>query len=155
MDVALECTGVLNTAEGLEQHLKAGAKRAILSAPARSGSVPFVVGGVNRPGDARMYSCASCTTNAITPVTEAVGRRIGLAKDALTTVHAYTASQAIIDCAAKKPERGCAGAVNLVPTTTGAARATTEVLPEYRGRFDGLAIRAPAPNGRLRISLSS
>jgi glyceraldehyde 3-phosphate dehydrogenase len=86
---------------------------------------------------------ASCTTNCITPIVEIIGRRIGIAKAAMTTVHAYTASQSIVDAPSKHKRRGRAGAANLVPAATGAALATTRALPEYVGRFDGVAIRAP------------
>ena len=106
--------------------------------------------GVNQPAaDAQLISCASCTTNCITPVVEIVGRRIGIKKVALTTVHAYTSSQNIVDGPSKKIRRGRAGAVNLVPTDTGAARATVKALPQYKNRFDGIAIRAPIPSGSI------
>jgi glyceraldehyde 3-phosphate dehydrogenase len=106
--------------------------------------------GVSRPGRSdRILSCASCTTNAITPVMEVMNRRIGIAKALMTTVHAYTSSQKIVDAPSKKFRRGRAGAANFVPTTTGAAIATTKALPELRGRFDGVAIRAPIPVGSI------
>lgn len=150
IDVALECTGIFNNREGLEKHIKAGAKRAMLSAPAKGGGVFTVVHGVNEPGgDVRVISCASCTTNCITPVVEVMGRRIGIEKAAMTTIHAYTSTQNIVDGFNKKIRRGRAGAANLVPTSTGAAVATTEVLPDYVGKFDGMAIRAPIPVGSL------
>ena len=96
-----------------------------------------------------MISCASCTTNCITPVVEIMGRRIGIKKAIMTTVHAYTASQKIVDGPSKKWRRGRAGAANFVPTTTGAATATTETLPQYKGKFDGVAIRGPVPVGSI------
>jgi glyceraldehyde 3-phosphate dehydrogenase len=150
IEVAFECTGVFTTREGLEKHVKAGAKHAILSAPSKSEDVVTLVHGVNvLEGDPRIYSCASCTTNAIAPVVEVMGRRIGFAKAIMTTVHAYTSSQGIVDGPAKKWRRGRAGAANLVPTTTGAAVATTRALPQYEGKFDGVAIRAPIPVGSI------
>jgi glyceraldehyde 3-phosphate dehydrogenase len=149
IDLVMECTGVFRDQASLRAHLEAGAKRVLLSAPSKSDEVPMVVAGVNDPGDAPIFSCASCTTNCITPVTEIMDRRIGVAKAMLTTVHAYTTSQGIVDGPAKKMERGRAGAANLVPTSTGAANATTAVLTELAGRFDGLAIRAPVVVGSV------
>lgn len=150
MDTVFECTGVFRKKEDLEKHIQAGAKRVILSAPAKSEGIPTVVHGVNRPDPSeRIVSCASCTTNCITPIVEIVGRRLGIVKAIMTTVHAYTASQSIVDGPHKKPRRGRAGAANFVPTTTGAARATTKVLPEYEGIFDGVAVRGPVPVGSI------
>lgn len=150
VDTVFECTGVFRKKEDLEKHIQAGAKRVILSAPAKSQGIPTVVHGVNRPDPSeRIVSCASCTTNCITPIVEIVGRRLGIVKAIMTTVHAYTASQSIVDGPHKKPRRGRAGAANFVPTTTGAARATTKVLPEYEGIFDGVAVRGPVPVGSI------
>jgi glyceraldehyde 3-phosphate dehydrogenase len=150
IDIVFECTGVFTTREGLEKHIKAGAKHAILSAPSKSDDVDTLVYGVNvLRGDPTIYSCASCTTNAISPVVEILGRRVGFSKALMTTVHAYTASQGIVDGPAKKWRRGRAGAENLVPTSTGAAIATTKALPEYKGKFDGVAVRAPVPVGSI------
>jgi glyceraldehyde 3-phosphate dehydrogenase len=111
--------------------------------------VPTTVHGVNAAGGRQIISCASCTTNAITPVMEILGRRIGIRKAIMTTVHAYTASQHIVDGPHRHIRRGRAGAANFVPTTTGAAAATTKALPGYRGRFDGIAVRGPVPVGSL------
>jgi len=150
VDLVLECTGVFTKRPDLQKHLDAGAKRVILSAPAKGDEeVPFVVHGVNEAGDAKIISTASCTTNCIAPVIEVAGRRIGIEKAMMTTVHAYTASQAIVDGPASKWRRGRAAAVNFVPTSTGAAKATTKALPEYEGRFDGVAIRGPVPAGSI------
>jgi len=151
VEVVFECTGVFRTREDLQKHLKAGAKHVILSAPAKGEDrVYTVVHGVNEPeGPVKMISCASCTTNCITPVVEIMGRRIGIKKAIMTTVHAYTASQKIVDGPSKKWRRGRAGAANFVPTTTGAATATTETLPQYKGKFDGVAIRGPVPVGSI------
>jgi glyceraldehyde 3-phosphate dehydrogenase len=96
-----------------------------------------------------IISCASCTTNCITPIVEVIGRRIGFNKAVMTTVHAYTSSQSIVDGASKSFRRGRAAAANLVPATTGAALATTRALPEYTGLFDGIAIRAPLTVGSI------
>jgi glyceraldehyde 3-phosphate dehydrogenase len=112
--------------------------------------VEVVVHGANAPsGSSSIISCASCTTNCITPIVEVMGRRIGISKAVMTTVHAYTSSQAIVDGPSKRLRRGRAAAANLVPTTTGAALATTRALPEFADRFDGIALRAPIPVGSI------
>jgi glyceraldehyde 3-phosphate dehydrogenase len=150
VDIVLECTGVFTKREDLEKHIQAGAKYVILSAPAKSEDVDTVVHGVNKVGEAaRIIACASCTTNCITPVIEIMGRRIGIQKAIMTTVHAYTASQSITDSSNKRFERGRAGAANFVPTSTGAAIATTKALPQYKDLFDGIAVRGPVPVGSL------
>ncbi|MGQ0713696.1 MAG: type I glyceraldehyde-3-phosphate dehydrogenase [Gemmatimonadaceae bacterium] len=150
VELVFECTGALTRREDLEKHIRAGARMVLLSAPSKSGDIETVVHGVNGPGgDAAVISCASCTTNCITPIVEVIGRRIGFEKALMTTVHAYTSSQAIVDGPRKDFRRGRAGAANLVPSTTGAARATTQALPQYAGLFDGIAIRAPIPVGSI------
>ncbi len=150
VDIVLECTGVFTTREGLEKHIQAGARYVILSAPAKNADVATVVHGVNTvDGNTNIIACASCTTNCITPVVEIIGRRIGVRKAIMTTVHAYTASQAIVDGPSKRFERGRAGAANFVPTSTGAARATTKALPEFDNLFDGIAVRGPVAVGSL------
>jgi glyceraldehyde 3-phosphate dehydrogenase len=150
VDIVFECTGVFTNREGLEKHRKAGARRAILSAPAKEDGVEWVVFGVNTPSDdATLVTCASCTTNCITPVMEILDRRIGVARSTMTTIHAYTSSQEIVDGPSKKVRRGRAAAANLVPTSTGAAKATTKVLTGLEGRFDGVAVRAPVPVGSV------
>ncbi len=150
VDVLLECTGVFTKREDLEKHVQAGARYVILSAPAKSDDVVTVVHGVNTvDGNTHIIACASCTTNCITPVVEIIGRRIGIKKAIMTTVHAYTASQAIVDSQSKRFERGRAGAANFVPTSTGAARATAKALPELDNLFDGIAVRGPVAVGSL------
>ena len=150
VDLVLECTGGFTTAEDLAKHVQAGAPYVILSAPTNSETVPTVVHGVNRPqGRPQIISCASCTTNCITPVIEIAHRRIGVDRAVMTTVHAYTAGQQLVDGPSKNFRRGRAGAANLVPTSTGAARATTRAVPELAGRFDGIAVRAPIPVGSV------
>jgi glyceraldehyde 3-phosphate dehydrogenase len=105
---------------------------------------------VNVPtGTPSIISCASCTTNCITPIVEVIGRRIGFEKAVMTTVHAYTSTQSVVDGPSKRFRRGRAAGANLVPATTGAALATTRALPEYAGRFDGIAVRAPIPVGSI------
>jgi glyceraldehyde 3-phosphate dehydrogenase len=150
IDLVLECTGAFTTAEDLERHIQAGASYVILSAPTSSETVPTVVHGVNHPhGRPQVISCASCTTNCITPVIEVANRRLGVERAVMTTVHAYTAGQQLVDGPSKSVRRGRAGAANLVPTSTGAARATTRAVPELAGRFDGIAVRAPIPVGSV------
>jgi glyceraldehyde 3-phosphate dehydrogenase len=150
VDLVLESTGVFTRAEDLERHIRAGASYVILSAPTASQIVPTVVHGVNRPeGRPRVISCASCTTNCITPLVEVAQRRIGVERAVMTTIHAYTAGQQLVDGPSAKFRRGRAGAANLVPTSTGAARATTRAVPELAGRFDGVAVRAPIPVGSV------
>ena len=150
VEIVFECTGALKRREDLEKHVRAGARFVLLSAPSKDGEVETVVHGVNASGGSPVIvSCASCTTNCITPIVEVIGRRIGFKKAVMTTVHAYTASQSIVDGPSKGFRRGRAAAANLVPATTGAALATSRALPEYAGLFDGIAIRAPIAVGSL------
>ena len=150
VELVFECTGALTRREDLEKHVRAGAQFVLLSAPSKGEQVETVVHGVNEPqGTSVIISCASCTTNCITPIVEIIGRRLGVEKAVMTTVHAYTASQSVVDGPDKRFRRGRAAAANLVPATTGAALATTRALPEYAGRFDGVAIRAPVPIGSI------
>jgi glyceraldehyde 3-phosphate dehydrogenase len=150
VEIVIESTGLFTSSEGITKHITAGAKYAILSAPPKGAEVCCIVHGVTMPGtEDRAISCASCTTNCITPVVEIMGRRIGIKKALMTTIHAYTSSQAIVDGPSKKWRRGRAGAANLVPTSTGAAVATTNVLPQYKGKFDGVAVRCPVPCGSM------
>jgi glyceraldehyde 3-phosphate dehydrogenase len=122
VDLVLECTGVFKTEDDLKKHIQAGASFVILSAPTTE-TVPTVVHGVNHPdGAAQIISCASCTTNCITPVVEIAHRHIGVQRAVMTTIHAYTGGQRLVDSPSKNFLRGRAGAVNLMPTSTGAAR---------------------------------
>ena len=150
VDIVFECTGRFTKRADLDAHVRAGARYVILSAPSNDEAVETIVHGVNTPDrTTNIISCASCTTNCITPVMEILGRRIGIKKATMTTVHAYTASQAVVDSHHQHPRRGRAAAANLVPTSTGAAIATTKALPEYRDRFGGAAVRAPVAIGSL------
>ena len=150
IDLVFECTGAFTRRQDLERHIRAGARFVLLSAPSKSEDVETVIHGANVPeGAPAIISCASCTTNCITPIVEIIGRRIGMKKAVMTTVHAYTSSQSLIDGHNKRPRRGRAAAMNLVPATTGAAQATTRALPQYAGLFDGVAIRAPIPVGSI------
>jgi glyceraldehyde 3-phosphate dehydrogenase len=152
IDTVFECTGAFTRSDDLAKHVKAGAKTVILSAPTKSGDIPTIVHGVNIPGEAssQVISCASCTTNCITPVIEIVGRRVGVSKATMTTIHAYTSSQSLVDEVSKKNmRRGRAGGANLVPTSTGAAIATAKALPQYKNLIDGVAVRVPVPVGSI------
>lgn len=151
VDVVIESTGLFTRREDAEKHIAAGAKTVVISAPTKSVDTPTVVHGVNNAdGKTRVYSCASCTTNNVGPVIEILGRRIGIQKAILNTVHAYTASQSLVDGPSKKKMRmGRAAAMNLVPATTGAAIATIKTLPQYQGKFDGIAIRTPVVVGSI------
>jgi glyceraldehyde 3-phosphate dehydrogenase len=150
IDLVLECTGVFTKQEDLKKHISAGAKKVILSAPSKSEEIVSVVHGVNSPDkSSEIISCASCTTNCITPVVEIMSRRIGIKKAIMTTIHAYTSTQGIVDMPNKKMRRGRAGAANFVPTSTGAAVATAKSLPQLKGKFDGVAVRGPIPNGSI------
>ncbi|NRT10663.1 type I glyceraldehyde-3-phosphate dehydrogenase [Flavobacterium sp. 14A] len=151
IDVVIESTGFFTKSEDAKKHIKAGAKSVIISAPTKSEDIPTVVHGVNtKDGNTEIFSCASCTTNNISPIVEILGRRVGINKAIMTTVHAYTASQAIVDAPSNKNFRmGRAGAANIVPTSTGAAIATAKALPEFAGKFDGVALRVPIPVGSM------
>lgn len=147
IDVVLECTGIFRTEESAGQHITAGAKRVIISAPAKGGNVPTKVIGVNaeRPGKAKIINNASCTTNCIAPVAAIMHAKFGVKRALMTTVHGYTADQNLQDGPHKDLRRARAAAMNMIPTTTGAAIATTEAIPELKGLFDGMSIRVPVP----------
>ena len=150
VDIVFDCTGAFNDRNDLGKHLDAGAKQVILSAPEKDESIETVVFGVNKPsGDNDIISCASCTTNCIAPVVEILDRRLGIKKATLTTVHAYTSTQGLVDSPNKKIRRGRAAAANFVPTTTGATKATSKVLKQMEGKFEGSAIRGPVPVGSI------
>jgi len=151
VDTVIESTGLFTNREDAEKHIHAGAKQVVISGPTKSVDTPTVVHGVNtKDGKVAIFSCASCTTNNISPVIEIIGRRIGIKKAILNTVHAYTASQSLVDGPSKKkPRMGRAAAMNLVPASTGAAIATIKTLPQYEGKFDGIAIRTPVVVGSI------
>ncbi|MFC6615549.1 type I glyceraldehyde-3-phosphate dehydrogenase [Halopenitus salinus] len=152
VDVALECTGVFRTYEDASAHLEGGAETVVISAPPKGEKpVKQLVYGVNHDeydGES-VVSNASCTTNSITPVAKVLDEEFGIRSGTLTTIHAYTGSQSLIDGPMAKTRRGRAAAENIVPTTTGAAGAATEILPQLEGRIDGMAIRVPVPNGSI------
>lgn len=148
VDVTLECTGRFTSEEGASQHITAGAKRVIISAPAKGGNVPTHVIGVNEKGagkTAKVINNASCTTNCIAPVAAIMHELFGVKKAMMTTIHSYTADQVLQDGPHKDLRRARSAGQNIIPTTTGAAIATSEVIPELKGLFDGISIRVPTP----------
>jgi glyceraldehyde 3-phosphate dehydrogenase len=151
IDVVIESTGLFTKREDAQNHIAAGAKRVVLSGPTKSKGTPTVVYGVNSDdGHTDIFSCGSCTTNNIGPIIEILGRRLGIKKAILNTIHAFTASQTLVDAPSKRePRMGRSAAINLAPGTTGAAIAITKALPQYEGRFDGIAIRTPVAIGSI------
>jgi glyceraldehyde 3-phosphate dehydrogenase len=151
IEIALECTGFFADREGGQKHLDAGAKRVLISAPAKGADLT-VVYGVNDDkltGEMKIISNASCTTNCLAPVAKVLNDAIGIERGLMTTVHAYTNDQKILDQIHSDMRRARAAAMSIIPTTTGAARAVGEVLPELKGKLDGSAIRVPTPNVSL------
>ncbi|MFM5952790.1 MAG: type I glyceraldehyde-3-phosphate dehydrogenase [Novosphingobium sp.] len=148
VDIALECTGFFTDRASCEKHIAAGAKKVLISAPGKNVDLT-VVFGVNdnklAAGDV-IVSNASCTTNCLAPFAKVLNDAIGIERGLMTTVHAYTNDQKILDQIHEDPRRARAAAMSMIPTTTGAARAVGEVLPELKGKLDGSAIRVPTPN---------
>ncbi|MFW6034785.1 MAG: type I glyceraldehyde-3-phosphate dehydrogenase [Halothermotrichaceae bacterium] len=152
VDVAIESTGVFRKKAQLEKHLEAGARKVVLTVPAKDEIDNTIVLGVNDDelkAEDKIVSNASCTTNCLSPMAKVLNDEFGIEKGLITTIHAYTSSQAILDLPAGKTRRGRAAAENLIPTTTGAAIATTKVLPELEGKIDGMAVRVPVPDGAV------
>ncbi len=152
VDLVFESTGLFTKREDAGKHITAGAKTVIISGPTSSNEVPTVVYGVNTEmGEAEIISTASCTTNNITPIIEIMHRHFGVLKATMTTVHAYTATQMLVDAPGGKKDmrRGRAAAANIVPSSTGAAVATTKALPEHKGNFDGVSLRVPVAVGSI------
>ena len=151
IDVVLESTGRFVDEEGAGGHLKAGAKKVVISAPAK-GNIPTVVLGVNEEilkGDETIMSNASCTTNCLAPMAKVLEDNWGIEKGYITTIHAYTADQNLQDAPHKDLRRARAAAYSMVPTSTGAAKAVGLVLPHLAGKLDGIAVRVPIPDGSL------
>lgn len=151
VDVVLECTGHFRDEAGARLHIFAGAKKVVISAPAK-GKIKTIVYGVNQKSikvSDQVISCASCTTNCLAPVTEVIRQKFGIKKALMSTVHAYTADQNLVDGPHKDLRRARGAATNIVPTTTGAAIATTQAIPVLKDRFDGVAFRVPVPVGSL------
>jgi glyceraldehyde 3-phosphate dehydrogenase len=152
VDVVIESTGVFTKREGASKHLEAGAKRVIISAPSGDCDATYVV-GVNDndydPATDVVISNASCTTNCLAPMVKVLDDNFGVENGMITTVHAYTGDQAIVDGPHRDLRRARAAAVNVVPTSTGAAKAIGLVLPHLAGKLDGMAVRVPIPNGSI------
>lgn len=149
-DVVIESTGHFTDEEGAKKHAVGGAKRVVISAPAKGGNVGTYVLGVNDfNGNAEVLSNASCTTNCIAPVAAVIHSKFGIEKAMMTTIHSYTDDQNLQDGSHKDLRRARAAAMNIVPTTTGAAIATTETIPELKGIFDGMALRVPVATGSI------
>ncbi len=152
VDVVIESTGVFRKEKDVKKHLDAGAKIVIISAPAKEGNINTFVKGVNdqdmKDSD-RIIDNASCTTNCIAPVMEILERHFGVEKSMMTTIHSYTADQVLVDGPHKDLRRARAAALNIIPTSTGAAKATGKTVPAVEGNFDGLSIRVPTPIGSL------
>ncbi|MEO8455755.1 MAG: type I glyceraldehyde-3-phosphate dehydrogenase [Sphingomicrobium sp.] len=151
VEIALECTGFFTDRAGGEKHIEAGAKRVLISAPAKGVDLT-VVYGVNEDkltAEHRIVSNASCTTNCLAPVAKVLNDSIGIERGLMTTIHAYTNDQKILDQIHPDLRRARAAAMSMIPTTTGAARAVGEVLPELKGKLDGSAIRVPVPDVSL------
>ncbi|MBU0997171.1 MAG: type I glyceraldehyde-3-phosphate dehydrogenase [Firmicutes bacterium] len=155
VDVVLECTGFFVSRDKASLHLQAGAKKVIISAPAKEKDVPTIVYGVNEQtltGAETVISAASCTTNCLAPIAKVLDDNFGIVRGFMTTVHAYTNDQATLDIPHNKghySRRGRAAAANIVPTTTGAAKAVALVLPQLKGKMDGLALRVPVITGSI------
>ncbi|MDD3865352.1 MAG: type I glyceraldehyde-3-phosphate dehydrogenase [Candidatus Izemoplasmatales bacterium] len=155
VDVVLECTGIFTTREKAGFHLQAGAKKVVLSAPAKDKDIPTVVFGVNEnilTGNETIVSAASCTTNCLAPIAKILDDSFGIIRGFMTTVHAYTNDQITLDGPHKAgiaSRRGRTAAANIVPTTTGAAKAVSLVLPQLKGRLDGIALRVPVVTGSV------
>jgi glyceraldehyde 3-phosphate dehydrogenase len=152
VDIVLEGTGVFRNptkTPGPQSHLEGGAKKVILTAPAKGGEVLTVVLGVNDdeydPAKHHIVSNASCTTNCLAPFTKVVNDNFGIVKGLMTTVHSYTTSQMLLDLAASDPRRARSGSLNIIPTSTGAAKAIALVIPELKGKLDGYSLRVPTP----------
>ncbi len=150
VDLVIESTGVFRDQKGAGMHLQAGAKKVIITAPGKGAGIGTYVMGVNhedyKPGEFDILSNASCTTNCLAPIVKVIHEKFGIIKGTMTTTHSYTGDQRILDASHRDPRRARAAAMNIVPTSTGAAIAVALVLPELKGKLDGIAMRVPTPN---------
>lgn len=151
VDLVLECTGRFRKVGEADDHLEAGAKKVLLSAPPKDGNIPIYIVGVNadKKSNDKVFSNASCTTNCVAPVAKVMVKEFGVVKAGMSTIHAYTSDQRLLDNSHKDLRRARSAAVNIIPTSTGAADAVGAVLPELDGTFDGIAIRVPVATGSL------
>ena len=149
VDIVLECTGYFRDLDGAKKHLKAGAKKVIISASAKSDEIPTYLLGVNQeeynPKKDDIISMGSCTTNCLAPVAKILDQEFGIVKGFMTIIHSYTNDQKILDLAHKDLRRGRAAGINIIPTTTGATKTVEKCLPQLKGKLDGLALRVPTP----------
>jgi len=149
IDVVLECTGVFRTLGAAQKHIKAGAKKVIISAPSKGEGVPSFILGINNdkynPKRDHVVDMGSCTTNCLAPVAKVLNDEFGIISGFMTTVHSYTTSQNLLDLPHKDLRRGRAAALNIIPTTTGATKAICKVMPELTGKLNGTALRVPTP----------
>jgi glyceraldehyde-3-phosphate dehydrogenase (NAD(P)) len=150
IDLIIESTGVFVSEEGASKHLQAGAKKVLITAPGKGGNIGTYVMGVNHKayqhGKENIVSNASCTTNCLAPVVKVLHENFGIIKGTMTTTHSYTGDQRILDASHRDLRRARAAAINIVPTSTGAAKAVALVLPELKGKLNGIALRVPTPN---------
>jgi len=150
IDLVIESTGVFNSEEGASRHIEAGAKKVLITAPGKGGHIGTYVMGVNHEDyehdKQNVVSNASCTTNCLAPVVKVINDTFGIVKGTMTTTHSYTGDQRILDASHRDLRRARAAAVNIVPTTTGAAKAVALVIPEMSGKLNGIALRVPTPN---------
>ncbi len=152
VDLVLECTGLFTDAEKAGWHLEAGARKVIISAPAKGANIPTIVLGVNNEkinADSSIFSNASCTTNCLAPMVKVLDDLCTIERGFMTTIHAYTGDQNIVDSPHKDLRRARAAAMSIVPTSTGAAKAVGEVLPHLKGKLNGNAMRVPVPDGSV------
>ncbi|USR92971.1 type I glyceraldehyde-3-phosphate dehydrogenase [Phormidium yuhuli AB48] len=150
IDLVVESTGVFVTEEGASKHLQAGAKKVLITAPGKGGSIGTYVMGVNhetyKHEDYNVVSNASCTTNCLAPIVKVLHENFGIIKGTMTTTHSYTGDQRLLDASHRDVRRARAAAMNIVPTSTGAAKAVALVIPEMKGKLNGIALRVPTPN---------
>ncbi|MBE9077243.1 type I glyceraldehyde-3-phosphate dehydrogenase [Romeria aff. gracilis LEGE 07310] len=150
IDLVIESTGVFRSAEGAARHIEAGAKKVLITAPGKGPNIGTYVIGVNEQDYEHdkndVVSNASCTTNCLAPVAKVINDSFGIIKGTMTTTHSYTGDQRLLDASHRDLRRARAAALNIVPTTTGAAKAVAIVIPELKGRLDGIALRVPTPN---------
>ncbi|MDA0267256.1 MAG: type I glyceraldehyde-3-phosphate dehydrogenase [Cyanobacteria bacterium] len=150
IDLVIESTGVFVSEEGASRHIQAGAKKVLITAPGKGGNIGTFVMGVNHqdydPAVYNVVSNASCTTNCLAPVAKVINDNFGIIKGAMTTTHSYTGDQRLLDASHRDLRRARAAALNIVPTTTGAAKAVALVIPELAGKLNGIAFRVPTPN---------
>lgn len=153
VNIVVDATGAFTKSENLKKHLKGPVKKVILTAPAKDEETPFIVLGVNDQefnfNDNHILSMASCTTNCAAPMFKVLNDNLGVISGFLTTTHAVTASQSMLDEASKKPDRSRAAMINIVPSTTGAAKSVAKVIPQLKGKIDGMSLRVPVPTGSI------